>query len=358
VVGGPSGPGLDDDSSIHTYSGSDEGVVNGSNRGERRDVGGGLEVTGGPRLVGEDDDLSAGHDGSDSLVAKVVDGIIEVVGSLGNVVTGGDDLILETAILRLCVGLDLVEVLGGKDWRVEADETGSLLLDLVDGALLSKHHVKGHDDTLTEGVNGGVGDLSEPLLEVVVKRVGPLAEYGDRRVVAHTVGSLLAGGGHVVDLHGDVLKTPTEGFLKAGRPDVVVHPVGVVGGSSNVLGLLLEPFAVGVSRGNLRLNLEVVLPLASVKVNVDHLSGSEASLLNDGTLVQARDDSSLTHHVNSTVFSPTEPRGAESVTVQTSTDGLAVAEDEEGGAVPCLEDASVEIVEVDDLGVVSEGGLR
>lgn len=110
----------------------------------------------------------------------------------------------------------------------------------LDGiALLAEVHVERHHQVLAQRVDGRVGyldtacqlerwvvveggvagvdcglasetrdvrsDLGEALLEVVVEDVGLLGEDGQRRVVTHAEGGLLAGRRHVRDLHLHVL---------------------------------------------------------------------------------------------------------------------------------------------------------
>jgi len=50
-----------------------------------------------------------------------------------------------------------------------------------------------HDNFLSEGVDGRVGDLGEQLLEVVKHQRVVLGQAGKRRVIAHRAQSLLPG---------------------------------------------------------------------------------------------------------------------------------------------------------------------
>lgn len=45
--------------------------------------------------------------------------------------------------------------------------------------------LQGHDDFLSEGIDGGIGDLGEELLEIVVGEGGEIGEASEGRVVAH-----------------------------------------------------------------------------------------------------------------------------------------------------------------------------
>mmetsp|Transcript_1726 Transcript_1726/g.3300 ORF Transcript_1726/g.3300 Transcript_1726/m.3300 type:complete len:295 (+) Transcript_1726:3289-4173(+) len=184
-----------------------------------------------------------------------------------------------------------------------------------------------------------------------------LGKSGDWGIVAHGVGGLFAGGGHVVDLHGNVLKTPSEALLKTGRLNIIVSSIHVVTRLPNELGLFLQPLSVRMTGRNLRLDLDVVLPLSRQEVDVDHLSWTKAALLDNCSLVEEWDDTSLRHHVNGAVLGPAEPRGTKPVPIQARADALAVAENQKRGTVPCLKESSVEVVEVDDFRIVREGWL-
>mmetsp|Transcript_18789 Transcript_18789/g.45151 ORF Transcript_18789/g.45151 Transcript_18789/m.45151 type:complete len:242 (-) Transcript_18789:187-912(-) len=107
---------------------------------------------------------------------------------------------------------------------------------------------------------------------------------------------------------------------------------------------------------DLGLDGDVILELASLEVDVDHLSGTEPSLRNNVALVQIH-DSRLGHHVHGAVAGDGIPRGTEAVAIQARADGLAVAVHEQGGTVPRLEQSSVELVKVDNLGIIIQGRL-
>mmetsp|Transcript_33276 Transcript_33276/g.99006 ORF Transcript_33276/g.99006 Transcript_33276/m.99006 type:complete len:353 (-) Transcript_33276:817-1875(-) len=109
--------------------------------------------------------------------------------------------------------------------------------------------------------------------------------------------------------------------------------------------------------GDLRLDAEVVLELATDKVDIDHLTGAETSLLDDVSLVHLGDDSGLRHHVHGSILGDRITSGTKAVTIEGGADGLSVGEDEEGGTIPRLKESSVEAVEVNDLRVVLEGRL-
>ena len=99
--------------------------------------------------------------------------------------------------------------------------------------------------------------------------------------------------------------------------------------------LLLEPFAIRRLLREVELRVDVLLEDARLEVEGDHVARAQAALAHY-ILVVDLDHTSLRHEADQAVLRLQEARGAQSVTVELRAQLLAVAEDEEGGAVPRL----------------------
>ena len=78
-----------------------------------------------------------------------------------------------------------------------------------------------------------------------------------------------------------------------------------------------------MAAGDLGFDGDVVLELSRLEVDIDHLAGTETSLLDDVRLIEV-DDTCLRHHVHSAIASDTVSGRAETVAVEASADGLAI----------------------------------
>mmetsp|Transcript_15725 Transcript_15725/g.37201 ORF Transcript_15725/g.37201 Transcript_15725/m.37201 type:complete len:830 (-) Transcript_15725:1712-4201(-) len=199
VVRAPCLGGLGHERRLQTELLGEEVVMHGSDGHQRRDVG---LVSSDAALgeVREHQDLGTIAHSLLSLLLERLDLLLEPAGPLGDIVQGRE---LDNLAAALLDHLHLVLV---DDRGLDLDLGRVGLRRRLDGiALLAEVHVERHHQVLAQRVDGRVGYLGEALLEVVVEDVGLLGEDGQRRVVTHAEGGLLAGRRHVRDLHLHVL---------------------------------------------------------------------------------------------------------------------------------------------------------
>ena len=96
---------------------------------------------------------------------------------------------------------------------VEVQHPGAGGLGAQGRTPLAQVHLQAHHELFAQWVDRRVGDLGEALLEIVVEEVGLGGEHRQGDVVAHAVGGLLAGPGHVLDHQIQVFGGETEGAL-------------------------------------------------------------------------------------------------------------------------------------------------
>ncbi len=80
----------------------------------------------------------------------------------------------------------LTEREGGERERERGSESVAYLVIRIGSRLekvstLPETHLQGHDEALTDGVDGRVSNLGEPLFEVIVEHVRPFAQYLQQR---------------------------------------------------------------------------------------------------------------------------------------------------------------------------------
>ena len=201
------------------------------------------------------------------------------------------------------------------------------------------------DQFFADGVQGGIGDLGEQLLEVVEQQLRLVGQDGDRRVVAHGPHGFVAMGRHRADEDLQLLAGVSKGSL----PFFQRHQVerGHVVGLRQVVQVrhvLVQPGAIGLARADLVLDLGIGHDAAADRVDQEQASGLQPTPREDpfGRDIQhagfgrADDEIILRHHV---------PEGPQSVAVQGRADAVAVAGRDEGGTVPRFHEAGVVFVE-------------
>ena len=217
-----------------------EVVVDGRREQQRRDR---ARARGGV-AVRQDDDVGAAGDGLGDVAAHAFDGLGERSPTAGHRVQATDDHGPEVVD-------GLVDVHQLRQLVVVEDREGQLDLAArvragceqvvlgADGAAEARDHL------LADGVERRVGDLGEPLGEVVEQQPRTLGEHGDRRVGAHGAERLATGAGHGGDEDLLVLDGVAEGQLAADDVAVGVAHVGPLGQLVELDDPLVEPGLVG-----------------------------------------------------------------------------------------------------------------
>ena len=211
-------------------------------------------------------------------------------------------------------------------------------------APLAERHVKVHHDALAQWVDGWVGHLREALLKVVVERVGLLRQDGEGRVLTQGEESLLTRIGHITHLHLEVFERPAK--RRQLLHQILRHRFRLLDVERKRLDnrpTLFEPLAVGSLRGKVTLDLLVRTELARLKVERDHVARAEPPLAHHLAVVHL-DDARLGHEPEEPILGQQVARGAQPIAIERGAELLAVAEDEECGAVPRLLQPGVVLV--------------
>ena len=204
-----------------------------------------------------------------------------------------------------------------------------------------------HDHFFANRVDGGVGDLREALLEVVVEHAGLVGEHRQRRVVAHRAQRIAAlahdveehelhGLGGVAErLHALEQRVLVEaGDLSRSRPVEVVQ----------VEALAREPLAVGAPPGPVGLDLVVGHHSAGIEVDEEQPPRPQPALL-DHAFGGDGEHPDLGRHDAAVVVGDVVAARAKPVAVQHRADAGAVGEHDGRRAVPRLHQAGVVLVE-------------
>ena len=184
-------------------------------------------------------------------------------------------------------GLDLHQIRPGEDRVVDLQDAAVL------GAVLQQVAVAAEIDRgvrnafLADGVDGGIRDLGELLLEVIEERRIALGQHRQRHIRSHGGGGLLPGTGHGQDGILDLLVRIAEGAVQP-----VAHFLRMTGdlgvGDGQVRKphqILVEPLPVGLAGGVAVLDLPVLEQKAPLRVDQQHLARAQPVLADDARFV-------------------------------------------------------------------------
>ena len=99
-------------------------------------------------------------------------------------------------VLRLSQVAKFFQLFILEDWRLQFDLPSGEWCRLQEILLGADGCFHRHDQFFTNGVDRRVGDLSEKLLEIVVKQLRPIRKHGQWRVRAHGADRFVAARGH------------------------------------------------------------------------------------------------------------------------------------------------------------------
>ena len=291
--------------------------------------------------VREDDDVGTVLVGAVHLQEDAVDGLFQA-GVL--IVIDGHRGGLEAGHVHV---LDLEQIGAGQDGVLHLEHLAVLGLVLQQVAVGTHIDAGGGDHLLTDGIDGRVGDLCEPLLEVVEQRGVLVAQDSQRGVGAHGSGRLGTGPGHGQDQLLDFLVFVAKDLLQAGQ-----LLAGVAGdldvGDLQVLQpdqIPVDPLAVGLAAGVVFLQLLVIHDLALDGIHQQHFAGAQA-VFHQNVVRGAGQHAHLRGQDHPAVLGDIVAAGAQTVAVQHRAHHVAVGEEDGGGAVPGLQHGGVILVEI------------
>ena len=338
--------GAGDDGGVEAPAVADEVVVDGGDGEEHGDG----DAVGVDVLVGEDEQGVAVFDGVVDAVAECVEGGFEAGGAVdggeGAADVGGG----EAGHAEAAEG---VEVAVDEDGGGEVDDAGGFGGFFEQRGAASEPDVEGHDVAFADGVDGGVGDLGEFLLEVGVEGAWLVLEDGEGGVVAHGADGFLGLAGHgLEDVFEFLLGVAVEDFA---FEDFAFGGWVDGGGEADFAALdaahaVADPFAVWALAGDAALDFGVVEEFVAFGVDGDHLAGAEAAGFDDVGVVEL-DQADFGGHDDEAVAGDLVAGGAEAVAVHGGGGDAAVGEGDGGWAVPGFGEAGVVLVEASELGV-------
>ena len=202
-----------------------------------------------------------------------------------------------------------------------------------------------HHQLLADRVDRRIGDLGEVLLEIIVEQLGLRRHGRDRRVRAHRADRFLAGHGHRRHQDAGVFLGVAEGLLAVEQRHVGARGAGLDRLEVFELDLgALEPFAIGMRRGEALLDLVVGDDAALLHVDQQHAAGLEAPF-GDDLFFGNRQHAHFRGHDHQAVLGDEIARRTQAVAVERRADLAAVGEGDGGGAVPRLHQRGVIFVE-------------
>ncbi len=319
---------------VRAQTPGDQALVDGAGGQQRRYRG---AIGGHVSVVHHEDSRTLGDEGL-GLVAQAHDRCTQPPGPVGHrevsVEPGGGEL--------GALAGELVDGGGVDEEGVELDLMGGLRTVGQQGPTGADQGPQAHHQPLPQMVDGGVGDLCEALLQVVVQRAGTPGPVRQGGVVAHGEGGLLGLAGHGLDHHAQLLHgvpvgdlSPLERRSSVGlldRPAEVHAPQTVCG-----------PDAVGRKCAQLLLAL-VVEHHAPFRVDEEHLAGAEATPPHAAVTADV-DGAGLRAAGHQAVFAYGVAEGPQAVAIERRPHAPAVGEDEAGRTVPRLHQAGVVAVE-------------
>ncbi len=275
------------------------------------------------------------------------------------IVADGNRLHLEPRHIH---GLDAKKVRFRKNGVVDFQHLAVIRLLLQQVALGTGVDRGGGNDLLPEGVNGRVRHLGEHLLEVVKQRRMGVAESRQGGVAAHGSGRLSAVFRHLQQDVVHVLVAVAEGLLQPHQLLVRRRRYLLIGHLQvgQIHQVPVQPLAVGLTAGVVRLQFLVVHQFSPHGVHQQHFSRAEP-ILPDNDFLGNVQHAHLAGENQPTVIGDIVPAGPQTVPVENRAHDVAVAEQDRGRAVPGLQHGGVVLVKIPLFGIhapVVAPGLR
>ena len=203
---------------------------------------------------------------------------------------------------------------------------------------------KAHHQILTDGVDGGVGNLCELLTEIVEEDLRLVGKHCQRCVVTHGSRRLLTVHTHRHDGVIHIFLTVAEHHLLLQE---VIDGVAHVATALQFLQLDTvgaQPLTIGMFVSQLLLDLTVVVDLTLLRIDEQDLTGLQTALFGNFRRIEIHHTHFTGHH-HHVVLGDGIARGTQTVTVEQTTGEAAVAEEQCGRTVPRLHQDGMIFVE-------------
>ncbi len=139
--------------------------------------------------------------------------------------------------------------------------------------------VHGHDQLFTDGVDRRVGDLSEELLEIVVKKLRSIGEHSQGRVRAHRTDGFVSARGHGSHQNLQIFRRVAEGLLPKENGGMVrLKDVGRLRQVFESDEIIRQPLGVGLLAGDLMFQLFIGDDATLLDIDQEHATGLKPAL--------------------------------------------------------------------------------
>mmetsp|Transcript_36134 Transcript_36134/g.58077 ORF Transcript_36134/g.58077 Transcript_36134/m.58077 type:complete len:360 (-) Transcript_36134:977-2056(-) len=299
------------------------------------------------RFVGQHDALAAAANGSFGGGAQGLDACVQGARRGITDVLSGNAHRLEAGVRHDRVDV-LIEEHGGLDVHAR-DVLGAFVVKQV--ALGTERDLERHHQALAKGVNGGVGDLRESLLEVIIHEVRAAGQHGHGGVVSHAPRGLAPVCRHRLNDHAHVLRRESSDCLRLDEGGGA--QLGRAGGlGRHHLVHALHPAVIVAARRHFLGHFGVLLEHARLQIGLDHHTRAEAAFGHDvgGVGDDVAQDADLGRDVDVVVRCAPEARGTQTVAVEAAPQLFAVGEHQQRRSVPRLLHSGEVVVEARHLG--------
>ena len=215
--------------------------------------------------------------------------------------------------------------------------------------------VEGHDQIFANGVDGGIRDLREHLLEVVKEQLRFVGKTGEGCVRPHRPYGLLTLCRHGNQNGLQIFVCISEGPLPHQDGGVVGRlDAGWIGQVLQRNLVLFQPLGIGLARGQLLFDLLVGDNAAFLRIHQKHAARLEPALAGDLRRVN-RQHPRLGCHDDQAAMGHHESPGAQSIAVKLGSDHPAIRKSHGGRTIPGLHQRGMVFIE--SLDVIRHRGI-
>ena len=227
--------------------------------------------------VGQDQHGRAGLDEPDGGAEQAFQRFFHPFGAVSSLEEQGQGGGLEPRLVEVT---QLFKLFIGEDRLLQPDHPGAGGRRLQQVGLRTDPDQGRGDDLLANRIDGGIGDLGEELLEIVVEELGLFGQHRQRRIGSHGSQRLHAVSGHGAENDPLILEGVAEGLLalQHGRLVGLMHP-GRIRQIFQQQMIHFHPVAVGFGRGEFLLDLFIGDDPPLLRIHQEHLARLQAPLL-------------------------------------------------------------------------------